>query len=64
MLWIATSLTLLAMTWVAPLAMTWVALLAMTERAYDCNDGGRFACNGESHVTARQDAEAVQACLN
>ena len=32
MLWIATSLTLLAMTWVAP--------LAMTERAYDCNDGG------------------------
>ena len=48
MLWIATSLTLLAMTWVAllamtwvaPLAMTWVALLAMTERAYDCNDGG------------------------
>ena len=41
-----------------------VALLAMTERAYDCNDGGRFACNGESHVTARQDAEAVQACLS
>ena len=56
MLWIATSLTLLA--------MTWVALLEMTERAYDCNDGGRFACNEESHVTARQDAEAVQACLS
>lgn len=48
----------------ALLAMTWGALLAMTERAYDCNDGGRFACNGESHVTARQDAEAVQACLS
>ena len=40
------------------------ALLAMTERSCDCNDGGRFACNGESHVTARQDAEAVQACLS
>ena len=49
---------------VALLAMTWVALLAMTERSYDCNDGGRFACSGESHVTARQDAEAVQACLS
>ena len=28
------------------------------------NDVGCFACNEESHVTARQDAEAVQACLN